>query len=77
MTIPCAHNGQQAKADCVARWFVHAEPEVARKRLIARHLQAGIETSEEAAAQRVDENDMVNGAYILEHLRQPDTVILN
>ncbi|KAJ9134260.1 Nicotinamide riboside kinase [Pleurostoma richardsiae] len=59
------------------RWFVDVPPEIAKERLIARHLRAGIETSREAAAQRAEENDIPNGALIRSHLIEPDVRIFN
>jgi pantothenate kinase len=48
------------------RWFVHVDFHVARKRLIHRHVQAGIAQNEEEAARRADENDLVNGQEIVD-----------
>ena len=47
-------------------WFVDVEFEVARKRLVYRHVQAGIAANEEEAGKRADENDLVNGREIVE-----------
>ncbi|KAL1902965.1 hypothetical protein Sste5346_000877 [Sporothrix stenoceras] len=47
------------------RWFVDVDFTVARKRLIKRHVAAGIAADAEAAAARADENDLVNGAEIV------------
>ncbi|KAI0479838.1 P-loop containing nucleoside triphosphate hydrolase protein [Xylaria cf. heliscus] len=46
------------------RWFVDVDFEVARRRLVARHLRAGIAADEEQAGRRADENDLVNGEMI-------------
>ncbi|KAK7949387.1 uncharacterized protein PG986_010273 [Apiospora aurea] len=59
------------------RWFVDVPPEVAKERLVLRHLAAGIETSREAAAHRVEENDLPNGALIRSKLFEPDVRIVN
>ncbi|KAI0380616.1 P-loop containing nucleoside triphosphate hydrolase protein [Hypomontagnella monticulosa] len=48
------------------RWLVNADPALARKRVAARHLAAGIETTMEAALKRTDENDLVNGRFVME-----------
>ncbi|KAK7190847.1 hypothetical protein DPSP01_007884 [Paraphaeosphaeria sporulosa] len=48
-------------------WFVDVDREVARKRLIYRHVRAGIADTEESAARRADENDLVNGKEIIEN----------
>lgn len=47
-------------------WFVTVEMDTARKRLVRRHLKAGIARDEEEALKRVEENDLVNGREILE-----------
>ncbi len=47
-------------------WFVEVGFETARKRLVRRHVQAGIAGSEEEAGRRADENDLVNGREIVE-----------
>jgi pantothenate kinase len=47
-------------------WFVDVDFQVARKRLIHRHVKAGIAQNEEEAAKRADENDLVNGKEIVD-----------
>ncbi len=47
------------------RWFVHVDFAVARRRLVARHLAAGIAPDPDAAARRADENDLVNAREIV------------
>ena len=47
-------------------WFVQVDFEVARNRLIKRHVVAGIAQNEEEAGRRADENDLVNGKEIVE-----------
>ncbi|KAK8093348.1 hypothetical protein PG997_000033 [Apiospora hydei] len=59
------------------RWFVDVPPEIAKERLVLRHLAAGIETSREAAAHRVEENDLPNGDLIRSKLFEPDVRIVN
>jgi pantothenate kinase len=59
------------------RWFVDVSSETARSRLIERHLRAGIEINREAAAARVEENDVQNGVLIRSKLIQPDFITLN
>ncbi|KAJ1326458.1 nucleoside/nucleotide kinase family protein [Microdochium nivale] len=49
------------------RWFVDVEFDVARARLVTRHIKAGIAADEEAAGKRADENDLVNGREIVEN----------
>ncbi|KAJ4337357.1 hypothetical protein N0V87_004680 [Didymella glomerata] len=47
-------------------WFVDVDFQVARKRLIHRHVKAGIARNEEEAAKRADENDLLNGKEIID-----------
>jgi pantothenate kinase len=49
------------------KWFIEVEREVARGRVILRHLIAGIADTEEEAGKRFDENDWPNGVYLLEN----------
>ena len=46
-------------------WFVSVDFRVARQRLVARHLKAGIAPNEEEAHKRVSDNDLVNGHEII------------
>lgn len=46
-------------------WFVEVPEDVARKRLISRHVASGIAANAEDAAKRADENDLVNGREII------------
>ncbi|KAJ5144005.1 Phosphoribulokinase/uridine kinase [Penicillium bovifimosum] len=47
-------------------WFVDVDFEVARKRLVLRHIKAGIAKDAEEADKRARENDLVNGKEIVE-----------
>jgi pantothenate kinase len=49
------------------KWFVTIERDVARARVIKRHLISGIVKTEEEAAKRFDDNDWPNGLYLLEN----------
>ena len=46
-------------------WLVDVDFEVARRRLVRRHVKAGIAADEAEAEKRVAENDLVNGEEIL------------
>ncbi|KAG4029528.1 hypothetical protein MFRU_015g00690 [Monilinia fructicola] len=46
-------------------WFVEVDFEVAKRRLIPRHVKAGIAKDETEAEKRVVENDLVNGEDIV------------
>jgi pantothenate kinase len=48
-------------------WFVDVGFDTARKRLIHRHVKAGIAKDEIEAGKRADENDLVNGREIVEN----------
>lgn len=61
----------------IYRWFVDASSQVALDRLVERHLQAGIETSREAALARALENDIPNGDMIRSNLIEPTVRIIN
>lgn len=56
-------------------WFVEVEFEVARRRLVSRHVKAGIARDEEEAGRRVMENDLVNGKEIVEGRLEVQEVI--
>ena len=59
------------------RWFVDASEEIAKERVVLRHLAAGIEVDRCSAERRVESNDLLNGRQIREHLIEPDFIILN
>ena len=56
-------------------WFVEVEESVARRRLIKRHVDAGIAKDEEEAGQRADQNDLVNGRQIVQHRVRVDELV--
>ncbi|QIW98022.1 hypothetical protein AMS68_003540 [Peltaster fructicola] len=58
-------------------WFVEVKEEVARQRLIARHVASGIAKDETDAAKRADENDLVNGKEIIEGRLRVDEVVIS
>ncbi|KAI2625652.1 phosphoribulokinase/uridine kinase [Hypoxylon sp. NC1633] len=57
------------------RWFVDVGFAAARRRLVARHVRAGIARDEEEAGRRADENDLVNGEQILRMRVDVDEVV--
>ncbi|KAK3679731.1 hypothetical protein LTR78_000107 [Recurvomyces mirabilis] len=59
------------------RWFVDVPREIAKERLVLRHLAAGIEESVDAATARIEYNDLRNGDYIFDHSIPADVVIAN
>ena len=58
-------------------WFVEVDFDTARKRLVARHVKAGIAEDEKAAERRADENDLVNGREIIEGRLEVQEVIVS
>ena len=58
-------------------WFVEVDFAVARERLVARHVKAGIAKNEEEARKRADENDLVNGKEIVEQRLHVDEVVVS
>ena len=59
-------------------WFVEVDFQVARRRLVKRHVEAGIAKDEEEAGRRADENDLVNGKEIVEdRLIRVDEIIIS
>lgn len=56
-------------------WFVEVDEAVARKRLVSRHIAAGLAKNEDEAGRRADENDLVNGKEIIKGRLQVHEVI--
>ncbi|OBT77094.1 hypothetical protein VF21_02910 [Pseudogymnoascus sp. 05NY08] len=56
-------------------WFVSISRETAKDRLVKRHLEAGIETTTEAAALRAEENDLPNADHINGNMICPSFII--
>lgn len=57
------------------RWFVGVQPSVAKERVAARHVAAGIEPDLESGRRRVETNDEINGLLITQHSMKRDLVI--
>ena len=58
-------------------WFVEVGFDVAKARLVKRHVQAGIAANEEEARKRVEENDLVNGREIVDERLPMDEIIIS
>lgn len=56
-------------------WFVDVDPTLARQRVAARHIKAGIEKSWDAALARVDGNDTLNGEDVRRCLVRPNVTV--
>ena len=71
-------HGSRPPTDHRHSWLVDVPSlEVAKERLVQRHLAAGIETSREAASRRVEDNDLPNGELVKTKLVEPDLVVVN
>ncbi|CAI2166006.1 1455_t:CDS:2 [Funneliformis geosporum] len=57
-------------------WFLQIDREIARMRMIKRHIKSGIAKDEKSAAYRIESNDFVNADYILENSITPTKVII-
>jgi len=58
-------------------WFAEVEFETARRRLVERHIKAGIAKDEHEAGSRADQNDLVNGKEIVEDRLEVQEVIVS
>lgn len=58
-------------------WFVEVGFDVARNRLLDRHVKAGIAKDREAAGKRADENDLVNGQEIVDGRMDVHEVVIS
>lgn len=59
------------------RWFIDASRDVAKRRITQRHLAAKIEHTLQAAEERAEVNDLLNGDFIRTHSVSPDVIIKN
>ncbi|CRK14411.1 hypothetical protein BN1723_008356 [Verticillium longisporum] len=58
-------------------WFVDVDFDVARRRLVKRHVRAGIASDEQDADRRARENDLVNGREIVDHRLDVHEVVVS
>lgn len=58
-------------------WFVDVDFEVARRRLIKRHVKAGIAKDEADADKRARESDLLNGQEIIDFRLKLDELIVS
>jgi pantothenate kinase len=59
-------------------WFVEVDFEVARRRLVGRHVTTGVTPTAEEAERRVSKNDLVNGEEIVRYrIKNVDEVIVS
>ena len=59
------------------KWFVEVSEDVARTRLVKRHVASGIASDEVEARRRADENDLVNGRQIVRDRLEVDEVVVS
>ena len=57
------------------RWFVDVREDVARRRLVERHVRTGVAGSREEAEERVQGNDLLNGREIVRDRGEVDEVV--
>lgn len=67
---------KSAAANMDELWFVDIDREVARERLVKRHVASGIVPDEEAARERIRTTDFLNADDILENRLDIDEKIL-
>ena len=58
-------------------WFVEVNFETARRRLVVRHVAAGIVHNEEEAGNRADDIDLVNGKQIVDQRLKVHEIIIS
>lgn len=58
-------------------WFVEVDEATARRRLVKRHVAAGIAKDEEDAGQRADANDLPNGREIIAKRGRVDEIVVS
>ncbi|RYP65901.1 hypothetical protein DL769_006187 [Monosporascus sp. CRB-8-3] len=68
---------REAAALMDERWFVDVDFATARRRLVARHMRAGIAADEDEAGRRADGNDLVNGEEIVKNRVPVDEVVVS
>ncbi|KAI0550374.1 P-loop containing nucleoside triphosphate hydrolase protein [Xylaria curta] len=56
-------------------WFVDIDEDLARRRVAERHIKSGIETTWEAALERTNQNDLLNGQEVRRHLIKPSVMV--
>ena len=57
------------------RWFYRVPEDVALRRIIKRHVQAGLAPDEQAAEAKALENDVLNGRHCVAHMLRPDRIL--
>ena len=57
------------------RWFYRVPEDVALRRIIKRHVQAGLAQDEQAAEAKALENDVLNGRHCVAHMLRPDRIL--
>ncbi|CAG8542998.1 11569_t:CDS:2, partial [Acaulospora colombiana] len=58
-------------------WFIQVDREVAKERVIKRHIKSRIAENREQAVIRVENNDMINADFILNNSIPPTRVVFS
>lgn len=58
-------------------WFISSPAVLVRERLIQRHLDAGIASTQEEAVERAEGSDLINAKYIEKNSLEPNVIILS
>lgn len=58
-------------------WFISTPVALVRDRLIERHLDAGIASTQEEAVERAEGSDLINAKYIEENSLEPNVIIVS
>ena len=64
-------------ANALSSWFIDVSREEAKKRLVQRHIQAGIENNWDDAVRRVESNDLLNLDLVIEKQGSSHIVVSN
>ncbi|KAJ6584284.1 P-loop containing nucleoside triphosphate hydrolase protein [Mycena sp. CBHHK59/15] len=65
----------EASALLDERWFMRVDESEACRRLVKRHVETGICSTEEEARLRAEGNDLPNGRFVTENMMQPTRFI--
>ena len=58
-------------------WFVEVNEDVAKRRLVERHVRTGVAENEEMAIKRVEESDLLNGKEIVEDRLEVGEIVVS
>ncbi|EGW30094.1 uncharacterized protein SPAPADRAFT_144289 [Spathaspora passalidarum NRRL Y-27907] len=58
-------------------WFLQCDLGLAKRRIVRRHIEAGISSDEQEAIDRAEGNDLINARYIIENSKKTKLVIVD